>query len=433
MSRYQTITNALEDRLRRFTVGERIAMIVGLLLLPMAVLSVVSVIVVNHQELSFRESVQESIDTLLPLTTLERYLERAQVDELEAQTDTAVPNFATLTRNIDDTFSSIETTAQRSDLPPGLITAAQRAWQAARPSVQRLIKNVHPLANASATLSNHQTQKDLRQAIRDVNRARRHLAGIVRARYSRAAAMRRGELIWLSVGWALTLAVATVFVILFLYSILAPIKRLERAAQHLGSGRTDVHVPTLGSDELTDVAERFNDMAAYWRETRQALVTANALDPLTGVLNRRGISEALEAELAAHQHRRRPLSVFLMDLDRFKDINDTFGHSAGDRALVWITEKMRESLRDDDHLGRYGGDEFVAVLPNADHERARHVAQRLEQTIRQAALRERAYPTLTIGVASAPEDGWTAGELIARADERLYAAKHQRPHAARGD
>ncbi|HYW75613.1 MAG TPA: GGDEF domain-containing protein [Gammaproteobacteria bacterium] len=427
------MANALEHRLRRFTVAKRIAIIVGLLLLPMAALSVVSVIVLNHQELSFRESVQESIDTLLPLTTLENYLERAEVDELEAQTDTPVPNFATLTRNIDNTFSNIETSGQPQDLPQGLISAARRAWQAARPSVQRLIKRVQPLAVPSGTQSELRSQKDLRLAIGDVSRARRHLATIVRARYSHAAAMRHSELIWLASGWAVTLTIATLFVILFLYSILAPVKRLERAALRLGSGKTDVHVPTLGNDEFTDVAERFNDMAAYWRETRQALVTENALDPLTGVLNRRGISEALEAELAAHQHRHRPLSVFVMDLDRFKDINDTFGHSAGDRALVWVTEKMRESLRNDDHLGRYGGDEFVAVLPNASHERATVIAQRLEQAIRQAASREQGYPTLTVGVASAPEDGWAVGELIARADERLYGAKQRRPHIARGE
>ena len=161
-----------EQHLRQLSVGQRIAVMIALLLLPMAVLSVVSAMVLNDQEMAFRESVQESIHTLLPLTTLEHYLQRALIDELEAQSNESVPNFAALTDNIDQSFASIETSAQGPDLPESMVTSAQQAWREARPSVGRLIEQVrslHPAGNTDAALM---TRQELQLAIQDIDQAR---------------------------------------------------------------------------------------------------------------------------------------------------------------------------------------------------------------------------------------------------------------------
>ncbi|AOU98756.1 hypothetical protein BI364_12975 [Acidihalobacter yilgarnensis] len=415
----------LEHHLRRLTVGQRISIILALLLLPMAVLSVVSMSVLDGQEIDFQHSVQESIDTLLPLTTLEHYLERAQVDELEAQTNTSAPNFTVLTQNIDRSFSTIETTGSTPDMPEGLITAAQRAWRDARPAVQRLVEHIRPLHLGNDRLSDTLSRKDLQQAIHDVSRARRHLATIIKARYTHAVALRHSQLRWLVWSWVVTLSVATLFIGLFLSSILRPIKALESAARRLGAGETGVRIAVLGNDELTSVSRHFNAMSEYWEATRQALLTETSMDPLTGVLNRRGILAVLEQELAAHRRHGQPLSLFMMDLDRFKTINDTLGHSAGDRALLWVAEKMRESLRGSDHLGRYGGDEFIAVLPATTQEQAQAIAQRMRQSIHDTANRDDALPTISIGIASTPEMGWDMQTLIGGADAALYASKHR--------
>jgi diguanylate cyclase (GGDEF)-like protein len=154
------------------------------------------------------------------------------------------------------------------------------------------------------------------------------------------------------------------------------------------------------------------------------------MDPLTGLLNRRGILSRLDTELALHKQRGQPLSVLAMDLDRFKFINDHYGHSMGDRALAWVAETLRGILRENDHLGRHGGDEFIAVLPQTSHAKALEIALRIGSVIRKAAAHEAAYPEITKGVATLPQDGDRAESLLEAADTRLYAQKHR---GAEGD
>jgi len=417
---------AWEQHLRQLSVGQRMAVIIALLLLPMAVLSVASAMVLNDQEMAFRESVEESIHTLLPLTTLEHYLQRALVDELEAQSNESVPNFAALTDNIDRSFASIETSLQGPDLPESMVTSAQQAWREARPSVQRLIEQVrslHPRGNTDAAAM---TRQELQLAIQDIDQARQSLARAVEARYTRTVAARRSQLMWLVWSWVITLSVAAIFLGMFLHSLLSPIKALGRAARSLGAGATGVRTPVIGNDELSVLAERFNEMAAHWETSRQTLLVEAVEDPLTGVLNRRGILASLEAELGVHVRHQQPLSIFMMDLDRFKAINDHSGHAAGDRALIWVASEMREMLRDNDHLGRYGGDEFLAILPGTSKEQAQSIAQRMTEAIREAATKGAAYPSVSIGVASMPDDGNDAVTLIEVADTALYGAKDRR-------
>jgi diguanylate cyclase (GGDEF)-like protein len=138
-------------------------------------------------------------------------------------------------------------------------------------------------------------------------------------------------------------------------------------------------------------------------------------DELTGLPNRRGWNRELEIALSTAQRRRAPLCVALIDVDRFKVVNDQRGHQAGDRLLKEAAASWRSTLRPADILARPGGDEFTLILPDCDIDRAQTVLERL----RKATPREH---TCSIGVAQ-----WDAGEasqdLIARADEALYSAK----------
>jgi diguanylate cyclase (GGDEF)-like protein len=171
-------------------------------------------------------------------------------------------------------------------------------------------------------------------------------------------------------------------------------------------------------------------MAAHWEATRESLRSEAAQDPLTGALNRRGIMTALGKALAADGRTGQPTSILLMDLDHFKRINDRFGHAAGDRALLWVTAQMRAVLREGDFLGRYGGDEFLAVLPATDRLQADQVAQRMARVIGEGAAAAADYPSLSIGVACAPAEGSHPEDLIKAADQALYEVKRQRPAAA---
>jgi diguanylate cyclase (GGDEF)-like protein len=147
-------------------------------------------------------------------------------------------------------------------------------------------------------------------------------------------------------------------------------------------------------------------------------------DSLTGLSNRRAVSEQL-ARAAAHARRRgEPMSVLMIDLDRFKETNDRYGHAAGDRVLCAVAECMRSTLRAEDVCGRWGGDEFVVLMPCSDEQDARVVAERLAQAAREVDLSdiglEQGVP-MSVGLASASLT--SAEEIVYAADVALYEAK----------
>lgn len=148
---------------------------------------------------------------------------------------------------------------------------------------------------------------------------------------------------------------------------------------------------------------------------------ASGTDALTGLLNRRGLFRAFDAEAERARRYGHPLAVILFDLDHFKQINDRLGHAVGDRVLRTVGEEVRRCLRPADVLGRWGGEEFVVVLPETALSGAVEVAERLRYLV--SGLRSDAGPlTASFGVAQyASADN--LGELIRRADRALYEAK----------
>ncbi len=152
-----------------------------------------------------------------------------------------------------------------------------------------------------------------------------------------------------------------------------------------------------------------------------------SLDPLTGIANRRSIEEFLAAAMRHAQTRHEPLSLLAIDIDRFKRINDEYGHAAGDHTLLHITGACQSILRDGDLLGRIGGEEFLAVLPGSELSGAENIAERLRSRVEalDAADGLASKVTISIGVAqmSAADSG--IEDIEHRADEALYRAKSE--------
>lgn len=158
----------------------------------------------------------------------------------------------------------------------------------------------------------------------------------------------------------------------------------------------------------------------------QQLEQANRIDGLTGIFNRRYWQQQLQLELQRATRYQHPLSLLLFDLDKFKQLNDTYGHQGGDAVLTSVAQQISALLRDTDIFGRYGGEEFGVVLPETPLSGAMMVANRICQAIASQTVnynQQHITVTLSIGVASFAEQ--SVDELIRQTDIALYNAKHQ--------
>jgi len=170
---------------------------------------------------------------------------------------------------------------------------------------------------------------------------------------------------------------------------------------------------------------RIRDALETITAQRDMMASLALLDPLTGVYNRRALEARLDDELTRSRRYQRPLSLLFADLDHFKRVNDTYGHLIGDEVLKWFAKTLQESLRAADVVGRYGGEEFCAILPEATASQARNVAERICRVVSEnpVEVRELAIPiTVSIGVAEAQGE-MDARTLIHQADVALYSAK----------
>lgn len=157
-----------------------------------------------------------------------------------------------------------------------------------------------------------------------------------------------------------------------------------------------------------------------------ALEATASTDPLTSLLNRRAMQDTISREYAYAKRTAKPLSMILFDLDRFKVINDNYGHDIGDTILLGVSRVAKNTLRTTDWLSRWGGEEFLAILPDTDEAGALTIAERLRQKIEVFSIqlnRQKIKTSVSIGIASYPRDGDTPDFLMKAADAALYEAK----------
>ena len=181
-------------------------------------------------------------------------------------------------------------------------------------------------------------------------------------------------------------------------------------------------------EEMLNHKKQADEAEAKIRELEQELEQVSELvreDQLTGALNRRGLDETMDRELKRSDRSKAPVSIALLDIDNFKRLNDTLGHQAGDLALKHLTKVIKETLRPADTVGRYGGEEFLIVLPDTDQDDAIEVIRRLQRDLTKKFFlhkNDRVLVTFSAGVALRGESE-EADDLIARADKAMYRAK----------
>jgi diguanylate cyclase (GGDEF)-like protein len=208
-------------------------------------------------------------------------------------------------------------------------------------------------------------------------------------------------------------------------TIVRPLNRLTGAAHEAAAGNLAVDVPVASRDELGYLTEVFNDMMGRIRRGREELEKLSVTDSLTGLFNRMNMMETLNAECARASRKDTCFTLLMLDIDHFKDYNDSYGHLAGDEVLARLGKILREATREMDYVARYGGEEFLVMLPDTDLGAAQDVAERVRGLLSQESFGDgrAAEISISIGAAEFPRHGGSPEGIIAAADAALYQAK----------
>ena len=217
--------------------------------------------------------------------------------------------------------------------------------------------------------------------------------------------------------------VLSMLLLLLQLSVVRPLRYLTRSIENVRrTADLGVRVGINRRDEIGLLAYNFDRLLELLQQRTKVLEELATTDGLTKLLNRRTCMDELNRKLEATRASSAPLSVLLLDVDHFKRINDTAGHSVGDRVLREVAKLLKNSLRTTDIGGRYGGEEFLVVLPDTTKTDAINIGERIRETISRAKIQGLEWPvTVSIGVAHWM--GHTAHGLLATADMNLYRAK----------
>ena len=211
---------------------------------------------------------------------------------------------------------------------------------------------------------------------------------------------------------------------------------LEAAVSALRGGVQDFLVEPVDDAELiarVEAAGRTKVLQEELVVQSQRLEALIFEDPLTGLSNRRFILTQLGGQVSAARRHGRPFSVAMLDIDHFKAVNDQHGHAAGDHVLAEVTHVLRDYLRAEDQLGRMGGEEFLALLPDADDEAAAAAAEKLRAEVERRTVEVEGHGLrITVSVGWATWEGEEADALLRRADEALYDAKRRGRNRVQG-
>lgn len=245
--------------------------------------------------------------------------------------------------------------------------------------------------------------------------------GVIQERFEQA----RHSMIMMAVAAIVLIAIAALVVLQ--RTTIAPLERLTAQLRRIRDDKDQLGQPVdiRGNAEVVELAQGFNAMTAQLKELYERLELMAFTDPLTRLPNRALFQDRLQQLILSARREQKSFALFIMDLDHFKEVNDTLGHPAGDRLLQEVAVRLRAKLRESDTVARLGGDEFAVLLPTVTQPHAAMAARMLLQALRTPLTIDGHSLDVdgSIGVALYPDHGADPHVLLQHADIAMYAAK----------
>lgn len=363
----------------------------------------------NRIEVSLWGVAQSVVDFSLEGTSVhaERFaMQRGQIDHAFAELSRAVAGYDILRRDLalaEADWQQVLQGAEQVLAAPPLIQSGQEA--------QNLIRFESALDRLGADLG--QLYEDIQ-----LDNERSHLNAL--------AAVHRLDILALT-ALLLSLLLGALGIWIINRSLIQSMNQLSEGAMRFADGdrhhRIEVRIP----HELVGVADTFNAMRETIISQQRELEAAALTDPLTGVHNRRYFDQALSQELRRAERFTSQFCLILLDIDHFKNFNDTYGHQQGDEVLKQVASLLQDAVRQVDVVCRYGGEEFVVIMPNCGLDQCRDAAERLRRVLADLPIPladgTMIAVTGSFGGAVYPEHAITGDGLLRRADNAMYEAK----------
>ncbi len=418
--------------IRSISLRTRLMLGVSTMLLPLFLLGVGVLFSVQYLSAAFEEALDDPVNEMHEIMSLQAQVALAakSPNDYLIHGETAERDrFSSLAASVRHDFARALKLVSLWPKQEALLEKAHGEWLRAQEIADALLAEPSPVGNAAAAENMKRMDTHIDQVLAILLQAHEVTRNELdeQTAYARNLQHRTVLLIVAATG-LLSLFVIAASSILLARFVLAPLRQLESGVMRLGAGEYSHRVSIRTGDELEHLAGAFNAMAAELEKDYARLEELSTYDGLTGLYNHRMFHRLLGEELVRAKRFDRPMSLLMLDIDHFKQVNDSYGHQAGDMVLRGVSNLLREHSRSIDRVCRYGGEEIMVILPEVATESALVSAERLRQKLEQSAFDvgegRMVGVTVSIGVASFPFHADEDDGLIHAADMALYAAKN---------
>jgi len=399
-------------------------------LLVLFVVSVSNAVNTLHHAMTMMESnLEENVEELAPILALEKLIyqtERTLYVYMASPQPEGATQFMKLGKEMDNAFDRALRAPFGVAEERRAVSLAHSEWQEGRVLVHSLATTDTPAGHLDSVVVS-ELRARLDRMVEALERMRLVAQSELKERVAsteRAVDQAHWETVIIM---ASSGGLAFIIGLTLMQSVFGRLDRLEEGTERLAGGDLSTRVDVQGTDELGRFGETFNVMAERLQQAHAELKRQATRDGLTGLHNHVEFQRLLLDEVSRSRRYHHPLSLMLLDVDHFKEVNDTFGHPSGDDVLRHLAKVLEEQCRPADHIARYGGEEFTVILPEIEHAGAMASAERIRRAVAEQSVPlingKKAIITVSIGVATFPNHADSAEVLIKRADTAMYLAK----------